>query len=218
MKIASILLARGGSKGVPSKNIRELVGRPLIDYVIQASRASNVHETWVSTEDAEIKSVAEGCGAFVIDRPAEFATDESPSEEALLHFAENVDFDTLVFIQPTSPLLKPSYVNIGLNKMKKYDSVFSVHEEHWVPRWDMNINPIGFDNYNRPRRQDRDSVYVENGAFYITTKERLLESKCRISGNIGVVEMKLQDSFQIDIADDFRLVEKLISYAYKSTG
>ena len=81
-------------------------------------------------------------GAKVIDRPDEFATDESPSEEALLHFAENVDFDILVFIQPTSPLLRPSYINEGLEKMKDHDSVFSVYEEHWLPRWDLQLNPI----------------------------------------------------------------------------
>ena len=91
MKVVSIVLARGGSVGVPRKNIKELAGRPLIDYAIQASRASDVHETWVSTEDAEIKSVADSCGALVIDRPAELAQDHSQSEEAILHFCEHVD-------------------------------------------------------------------------------------------------------------------------------
>ena len=92
--------------------------------------------------------------------------------------------------------------------MKDHDSVFSVYEEHWLPRWDLQLNPIGFDISSRPRRQDRESVYVENGAFYITTKDKLLESKTRISGNIGIVKMKMQDSFQIDTEDDFSLVEK----------
>ena len=210
MKTVALILARGGSKGISNKNILPLSGEPLISYSINAAKWSGVDDVWVSSDSTPIRNISKGLGVNVIKRPDEFATDESPSEEALLHFAENVDFDTLVFIQPTSPLLKPSYINIGLNKMKKYDSVFSVHVEHWVPRWDMNINPIGFDNDNRPRRQDRDSVYVENGAFYITTKERLLESKCRISGNIGIVKMKLQDSFQIDIEDDFELVEKFL--------
>ena len=208
MKTVALILARGGSKEVPKKNIRLLSGEPLISYSINTAKYSNVDEVWVSTDNKAIKGISIGLGAKVIDRPIEFATDESPSEDALLHFAENVDFDILVFMQPTSPLVRPSYIDEGLNLMKDYDSVFSVYKEHWLPRWDMEINPIDFDNNNRPRRQDKESVYVENGAFYITTKEKLLESKARVSGNIGVVEMKMQDSFQIDSEEDFNLVEK----------
>ena len=208
MKTVALILARGGSKEVPKKNIRLLSGEPLISYSINTAKYSNVDEVWVSTDNKAIKGISIGLGAKVIDRPIEFATDESPSEDALLHFAENVDFDILVFMQPTSPLVRPSYINDGLEKMKEYDSVFSVYKEHWLPRWDMNINPINFENNSRPRRQDRENVYVENGAFYITTKDKLLESKTRVSGNIGVVEMKMQDSFQIDSEEDFNLVEK----------
>ena len=210
MKTVALILARGGSKGITNKNILPLSGEPLISYSINAAKWSSVDEVWVSSDSTPIRNISKGLGVSVIKRPDEFSTDESPSEEALLHFAENADFDTLVFIQPTSPLLKPTYIDIGLKKMEKYDSVFSVYEEHWFPRWDMKMNPIGFDNNNRPRRQDRDVVYVENGAFYITTKQRLLDSKCRVSGNIGVVEMKLQDSFQIDVEDDFELVERFL--------
>jgi N-acylneuraminate cytidylyltransferase len=94
--------------------------------------------------------------------------------------------------------------------MSEYDSVFSVYKEHWVPRWNKDITPIGFDNQNRPRRQDMKDVFVENGAFYITTKDNLLESKTRVSGNIGIVEMKTKDSFQIDTFEDFELVESLL--------
>ncbi|MBC8442870.1 MAG: acylneuraminate cytidylyltransferase family protein [Proteobacteria bacterium] len=210
MKTIALILARGGSKEIPRKNIQPLSGEPLISYAINSAKWSRVDEVWVSTDSSSIKNISEGLGAKVIDRPSEFATDESASEDALLHFAENVDFDILVFVQPTSPLLRPSYINEGLEKMKEYDSVFSVYEEHWLPRWDLQLNPIGFDNYSRPRRQDRESVYVENGAFYITTKDKLLESKTRISGNIGIVKMKMQDSFQIDTQDDLDMVEKFL--------
>ena len=196
MKTVALILARGGSKEVPKKNIRLLSGEPLISYSINCAKYSEVDEVWVSTDNKAIKGISLGLGAKVIDRPDEFARDESPSEDAILHFAENVDFDVLVFMQPTSPLLRPSYINDGLEKMKEYDSVFSA------------FNPIGFDNDKRPRRQDRESVYVENGAFYITTKEKLLESKTRVSGNIGIVEMKMQDSFQVDSENDFKLLEK----------
>ena len=210
MKTIALILARGGSKEIPKKNIQLLSGEPLISYVINSAKWSEVDEVWVSTDSSSIKNISERLGAKVIDRPSEFATDESASEDALLHFAENIDFDILVFVQPTSPLLCPSYINEGLEKMKEYDSVFSVYEEHWLPRWDLQLNPIGFDNSSRPRRQDRESVYVENGAFYITTKDKLLESKTRISGNVGIVKMKMQDSFQIDTQDDLDMVEKFL--------
>jgi len=210
MNTVALILARGGSKEVPQKNIQLLGGEPLISYAINAAKWSDVDDVWVSTDCPVIKSISKGHGVHVIDRPDEFSTDESPSEEALLHFAENVDFDVLVFMQPTSPLIRPSYVNEGLIKMSEYDSVFSVYKEHWVPRWNKDITPIGFDNQNRPRRQDMKDVFVENGAFYITTKDNLLESKTRVSGNIGIVEMKTKDSFQIDTFEDFELVESLL--------
>ena len=170
----------------------------------------------MSTEDAEIKSVAESCGALVIDRPAELAQDHSQSEEAILHFCEHVDFDVLVFMQPTSPLVESSNINTGIHMMEDYDSVISVYREHWVPRWtiDAPIVPIGWDIDNRfeklYQRQLAEENFVENGAFYVTRRSSLLESRARFSGKIGIVEMPFHRSFQIDTPDDFKLVEQLI--------
>jgi len=210
MKTVSLILARGGSKEVPQKNIQLLSGEPLISYTINAAKWSGVDEVWVSTDSSIIKGLSIQLGAKVIDRPSEFAKDDSPSEEALLHFAENVDFDRLVFIQPTSPLITPQHIDNGLEKMEKFDSVFSVYKEHWLPRWSLDLNPLNFDNNNRPRRQDRKGVYVENGAFYITTKELLLENKVRVSGNLGVVEMPYYESFQVDTWEDFNFMGRLL--------
>ena len=94
--------------------------------------------------------------------------------------------------------------------MDKYDSVFSAYREHWFPRWTLQVEPIGFDNNRRPRRQDKEEVYVENGAFYITTKKLLQKNKTRVSGAIGVVEMSPYESFQIDEWRDLNFVEKLL--------
>ena len=116
-KIVSVVLARGGSKGIPGKNIVDVCGHPLIYYSIAASLGSPISETYGSTDDSEIKSAALQSGAKVIDRPEEFSTDESPSEDALLHFAEKVDFDILLFIQPTSPLIRTEYINTGIKMM-----------------------------------------------------------------------------------------------------
>ena len=209
-KIVSVILARGGSKGIPQKNIVDINGEPLISYTIETSINSNVSKTWVRTDDDEIKSISLKYGAKVLDRPLKYATDISKSEDALLHFANNVDFDILVFIQPTSPLLKPKYINEGIKMIDQYDSVFSVYKEHWLPRWSKDIKPINWDINNRPRRQDKNEQYVENGAFYITTKENLIKSNLRYSGNIGIVEMPFEESFQIDNKNDLKLIQNII--------
>jgi len=210
MKTIALILARGGSKGIPNKNLQMVAGIPLLEYSINAAKYSNVDEVWISTDSSHIKTLSKSFGINVIDRPNELAKDTSPSEDALLHFAENEDFDVLVFIQPTSPLLRPLYINEGIEMLKDYDSVFSAYKEHWLPRWSLGGLPINFDNNDRPRRQDKDEVYVENGAFYITTKGRLLNSRVRVSGNIGVYEMPFGDSFQVDTWEDLKLLEKLV--------
>jgi N-acylneuraminate cytidylyltransferase len=210
MKIVSVILARGGSKGIPNKNIIDVNGKPLLWYSINASLNSNISETWVSTDSKRIAIVAQGYGAKVLDRPKELATDISQSDDSLIHFANNVDFDILVFIQPTSPLLGSEYINKGLEMMDTYDSVFSAYKEHWVPRWTLDSIPVEWDINNRPRRQDKKELYVENGAFYISTRDRILDSKLRYSGNIGIVEMQQQHSFQIDTTNDLKLVSKLL--------
>ena len=213
MKIVSLILARGGSKGIPGKNIIDLNGLPLLSYTIKTSQKSAVEETWVSTDCNNIKNIAESLGANIIDRPTALAQDNSQSEEALLHFAEHTDFDVLVFIQPTSPLLQPKYIDQGIDLLlndNQFDSVCTVYKEHWLPRWEQGGNPIGWNVNKRPRRQDKSELYVENGAFYITTKKNLLKSKLRYSGKIGFIEMKFSESFQVDTIDDLELIKKII--------
>ena len=213
MKIVSLILARGGSKGIPDKNIVDLNGLPLLSYTIKASQESVVEETWVSTDCNSIKNIAESLGANIIDRPTELAQDNSQSEDALLHFAERTDFDILVFIQPTSPLLQSKYINKGIELLlndNQFDSVCTVYKEHWLPRWDQSGNPIDWNVNKRPRRQDKSELYVENGAFYITTKKNLLKSKLRYNGKIGFIEMKFSESFQVDTIDDLELIKKVI--------
>ena len=214
MKIVSLILARGGSKGIPSKNIIDLNGKPLISYTIQASQKSNAHSTWVSTDCQKIKNISEKLNANVIDRPRVISGDFSKSEEALLHFSKQTDFDILVFIQPTSPLLKAEDINKGIELLlndNSCNSVFSVYKQHWLPRWSLDIKPISWDVNNRPTRQEVNEEYIENGAFYITKKADLLNSKLRYSGKKKVVVMPYLRSFQIDTLDDLNLIEGLLN-------
>lgn len=214
MKIVSVILARGGSKGIPNKNIIDLNGEPMISYVIKSSSKSKVDETWVSTDCANIKKVSLLFGASVLDRPTSIADDFSKSEDALLHFADNVQFDILVFIQPTSPLLLSSDINKGLDMItdtgSAYDSIFSAYKDHWIPRWNSNIKPHNWDINKRPMRQEKSYRFVENGAFYITKRNNLISSQLRYSGNIGISEMPNYRSFQVDTLDDLKLIGNLL--------
>ena len=212
MKIVSVILARGGSKGIPNKNIILIKNKPLIQYSIQASLCSKVDETWVSTDSLSIKKIALDCGAQVLDRPSKLSTDTASSDDALLHFSQHVDFDILVFLQPTSPLILFNDINTGLDliKQSQYDSLFSVYKEHWIPRWSLNLEPYNWDTKKRPMRQEKEELLVENGAIYISTRAQLLSSKLRYGGKIGYIEMPLQRSFQIDTYDDMELIKKLL--------
>lgn len=206
----ALILARGGSKGIPNKNIRDLNGKPLISYTISAAQKSDIDEVWVSSDSDEILNVANNCGAKTIKRPSVLAMDHSPSEPSLIHFLNNVNCDTLIFIQPTSPLLLHSDINLGLEKANSYDSVFSVYREHWVPRWSLNVEPDSWDPLNRPRRQDQPEKYVENGAFYISKSTAILASNCRYSGRINVAEMPYSRSVQVDTLDDLEYVKQFL--------
>ncbi len=212
MNIVSVILARGGSKGIPKKNIIDINGKPLIYYSIEASKKSVVSKTFVSTDSDEIAKISIRHGASGrIERPKHLATDDSKSDDALLHFANIIDFDILVFIQPTSPMINHFYINEGIDMIINggYDSVFTATKEHWIPKWNSNIEPVDWDIYNRPMRQDKENLYTENGMFYITKRKNLLESKLRYSGKIGIVEIPLKDSFQIDTIDDLELIKRL---------
>src|SRR3989338_2676554 len=106
-KIVTLIPLRGGSKSIPYKNVKEMAGKPLCFWVIKAATGSKyIDEVWVSTEDKKIKEIVLSLGlpVKVIDRPAEFATDEASTESVMLHFAEQVDFDILNLVQATSPL------------------------------------------------------------------------------------------------------------------
>ena len=201
---------------MPRKNIADICGKPLVQYVLEAADASKyITERYVSTEDAEIKQVVEKIGAKVIDRPKDLATDSAKCEDALTHFAEQVDFDIVCFIQTTSPLVLSSDLDKGIEMVAsgKYDSVFSTTVETWIPKWiaagDI-VKPVNWTPQKRPRRQQMPELLIENGAFYITKKEHLIKSRLRYSGKIGSVEMPLKRSFQIDTPDELELIRSII--------
>ena len=207
-KIISLIPARKGSKGIPNKNIINLSGKPLIHYAIQASKQSIVEETWVSSDSDKILNISKKLGAKTIKRPKEISGDNASSESALIHFAEKVEFDILVFIQCTSPLVKPQDINRGIEKMKNFDSIISVTETHHM-FWNAK-GPL-YDINNRERRQDSIKRYLETGSFYITSKKNLMKSQNRLSGKIGFVEIPKHRSIEIDNINDLKTAELMIN-------
>ena len=152
--------------------------------------------------------ISKNFGAKTIKRPKELADDNSSSESAIIHFAENIDFDILVFIQCTSPLIKPQDINKGIEKMKNFDSIVSVTETHQM-FW--NVDGPLYDINKRLRRQDSKKRYLETGGFYITTTKNLLESKNRMSGSIGFVEIPNYRSIDVDSIEDLKIAELIIN-------
>ena len=219
-RIIVLIPARGGSKGIPGKNIRLLGGEPLISYAIRAAKnASLVSAVYVSTDSPEIARVSESYGAVAISRPVHLATDTAPSESALLHFAENVDFDVLVFIQCTAPFTVGADIDCALEFFleKKLDSLLTVARDNSF-LWNEQGKPINYDYHQRPRRQDREPVYRETGAFYITTKKNLVTSGNRLSGKIGMYVMPDLRSLDIDLPEDFFIAEILLEFFQKNGG
>ena len=217
-KVVAIIPARGGSKRIPRKNLLPINDKPLISYTIDtAKRCDGVGSVWVSTDDDEIAEVAKNFGSEVIQRPDHLAMDISSSEDALLHFADNVDFDILVFLQATSPLTTVEQLKEGLRKVVdgEAESVLSVTEDHrfyWADQRNGQKVPINYDLLNRPRSQDKEKWYKETGAFYITRRENLLASRCRISGNIDFVIVAEKYAFEIDTSEDMQIVSALLSH------
>ena len=207
-KSVTLIPARGGSKGIPKKNIIDVNGKPLLAYAIEASLESGVSETWVSTENDEIAEVAKSYGAKVIKRPDTLSTDTATSESALLHFSrEYNNFDVLVFLQATCPFVNKEDINNALILMKKYDSVISVSK---FDQFLWNGHDAMYDINNRQRRQNRKQTYVETGSMFVTTKSSLDKNENRINGKVGFVEVPKWRSIDIDTMEDLDLARKIM--------
>lgn len=208
---------RGGSKSIPLKNIKEIAGKPLVYWTAKAANdCKYIDKVYIATDSELIRNTVESfrlSKVNVIGRGADTATDTASTESVMLEFAKKYDFDNIVLVQATSPLLMESDIERGFEILeeKGTDSVLSVVRQkrfHWA------INELGYaystnyDVFHRPRRQEFDGYLVENGAFYITSKEALLESGNRISGNIRVCEMDESTYYEIDEPSDWEIIEK----------
>lgn len=215
---------RGGSKSIPLKNIKPMCGKPLVYWTVKAAcDCEFIDEVYVATDSEQIKQTVNSFKiensifekVVVIDRSAESASDTASTEFAMLEFANKYDFDNIVLIQATSPLLVGEDLNRGFKEFSNNttDSVISVVRQkrfHWAIDASGEAHPTNYDVFNRPRRQEFDGYLVENGAFYITSKKDLLTSKNRVSGRIKAVEMNEDTFFEIDEPADWIIIESLM--------
>lgn len=225
MNIAFIPV-RGGSKSIPLKNIKKVAEKPLVYWVLKAAaNCEYIDRIYVSTDSDIIKDTVEKMDmkkVHVISRSKESASDIASTESAMLEFAESYEFDNIVLIQATSPLLQTKDLDGGfqLFQSENTNSVLSVVRQKrfiWDEDEDGFAVPQNYDFYNRPRRQDFAGYYVENGAFYITSKKSLLESRNRISGKIRFYEMEETTYFEIDEPNDFIIIEQQLLQRLKES-
>ncbi len=217
MKILGIIPARGGSKGIPRKNIKLLNGKPLIAYTIEAALASNLDRVIVSTDCEEIAGISKEYGAEVMMRLSHLAEDKTPTLPVLQDVVSRLEekFDAVMTLQPTSPLRTSKHINEAIELFKsdkKANSLVSVVE---VPHNYMPEKLMSFDgkyltgNREVKRRQEISTMYARNGAaIYITKTEKLGEYI--FGGKILPYFMSKINSFDIDDIKDWEIVERLI--------
>jgi len=225
-KVVSLILARGGSKGVPHKNIRPLAGKPLIAYAIETARASEmIDRVIVSTNDEQIADIAQSFGAEVpFMRPAELAQDDSSSMDGIIHTVKWLNKNEgylpeyVLLLQPTSPFRTTADINnaIDLALQKGADCVVSVTETPDHPYLTKQITEEGklVDFIEKPcgylYRQSFPSVYIVNGAIYLAKREVILINKTFYTDRTFAYVMPQEHSLDIDTLWDFYLANLIL--------
>lgn len=205
--LVAIIPARGGSKGVPRKNIRPICGKPLIAWSIESARNSQlVDQVVVSTEDAEIKAIAEQWGATVIDRPAELASDEATTVSVLQHVSGILAPQEVVVLQPTSPLRSPDLIDRCIQRYRDSDCDNVATGYHCKMR--------AFGSYDNLRRQDIKGFFFDDGNVYVLDP-KVIEAGRWSGDRIEFVLTRREETYEIDDEVDFFIVEKLLERELK---
>lgn len=217
--VVAVVPARGGSRGIPAKNLQRVGGVPLVARaVLAARRTALIDAVYVSTDDVDIAATAESAGATVIDRPTDLATDTSSSELALLHAVDElardgVHPDILVFLQATSPFIDPADLDDAIERVAagESDVVFSAVETHaflWRDSRD-GVVAVNHDAIRRERRQDRSPQFQETGAFYVMRVDGFRTARHRFFGKLGVSVVDPHTAVDIDSPADLTLARTL---------
>lgn len=217
-KALGVIPARGGSKGVPRKNITMVGGKPLIAYTIDAAKRSKYLDKFlVSSEDSEILEVSINLGSDVLTRPAELALDETPGIDPVLHAVDcNPGYDYVVLLQPTSPLRLATDIDGAIETCINNDacSCVSVRPVSENPYWmytltnRLQLRPV-MPDHEFSRRQDLPQTYLLNGAVYVVNVEWLRTTKRFVSENTLAYIMPVDRSLDIDSLKDLHILKQL---------
>lgn len=223
MSYLAIIPARGGSKGLPRKNVLEFGGKPLIAWSIDAALAClPSSHVIVSTDCIEIAEIAQKYGASVpFIRPQELACDNTPTEPVMMHALNFVsemglpDLDAVILLQPTSPVRLDSSLSRAILQFEneKADSLLSVCHDHHFYWNDISSPKASYDIDRRPRRQDilpKNQNYRENGSIYITKTNLFRRNLNRLGGKISMFIMTQEESWEIDSPLDFRVAKTFL--------
>ncbi len=225
-KILAIIPARGGSKGLPRKNIIDLAGKPLIAWSIEAALESKyITTTVVSSEDKEILSVATQWGAEVIKRPDELAQDTTASEPVVTHALNEAmkqydeEYDYLVLLQPTSPLRSAKHIDTALEKLfnSNADALISVCQydkkvlKTFLQNEDGYLQGISNNSYPFMRRQDLPDVFMPNGAIYIIDVKIFQKHEKLFTSKTVAFTMDDKSSVDVDTLEDLQMIKKIIT-------
>ena len=225
-KTLAVIAARGGSKGIPHKNLLDLCGKPLIAWTVEQARAARgVDVVAVSSDSDQILAAAEAAGAIGVRRPDDISGDLASSESAWLNALDAIDarmgrFERIVALQATSPIREPDDIENALATFDRdhLDSLLSVCEVEDYFNWRIGANgpePINYDYRNRRMRQQIEKRYLENGSFYVLIPSLLREQNNRLGGKIGFHVMERHKMFQIDRPEDVKLCAAIMrSYGY----
>lgn len=214
VRVVAVIPARGGSKGVPRKNLLPIGGVPLVARAIAAARATPaIDRVIVSTDSAEIADLARAHGAEVIDRPRAISGDSASSESALLHALDLVDPEVLVFVQATSPFIDSAALGRAVERVQRGDddvvfSAFATYAFLWQASSDGLIG-VNHEAAHRPRRQDREPHFHETGAFYVMRAAGFREAQHRFFGRVGVELVDERTAIEIDTPDQAQLAEAI---------
>jgi CMP-N,N'-diacetyllegionaminic acid synthase len=205
--ILGVTPARGGSKGVPRKNVRPIHGRPLIAWTIDAAKASRLMERYVvSTEDPEIAAVARTLGVEVLDRPAELADDAAMTVDVLRHVLTQVEADTVVLLQATSPIRDDGLIDRCIRRF------FEVGVDSLATGLMCKFVPYG---KNTLRRQDLDGFFYDDGNVYVIRAD-IIRAGDRYGTRLEQVELDREQNVEIDDEFDFWVAEQVLRRRHKA--
>ncbi|MFI7446574.1 N-acetylneuraminate synthase family protein [Nonomuraea sp. NPDC049714] len=219
MRVLAVVPARGGSAGVPLKNLAPVGGVPLVARAVRAClRAELVDEVVVSTDHAGIADAAAQAGARIVDRPAELSGATASSESAVLHALDSLDSpgeepEVVVLVQCTSAFIDPEDLSAAVRKVLdgEADAVFSGMPTHEF-LWTTTGEGINHDPSRRPRRQDLEAQFRETGAFYVMRTAGLRENGHRFFGEISVQTVPSRHAVEVDTPEDLEIVRALAPF------